>query len=537
MLCSSVTKRMWWLLIPTMLYFVTFAFAIIDVCIDFTPEKLVYLLTERLFLLLLKLPPLLLPVYVSSFRLGHFENMVSQEGLREISDYLVHAPTKWMLTETTALDLPFLLKFTVIASCMTAVNYFVEINQEALSQPWDPRYKHFGSCTDGIRSGLEQHIDCGAPESGCPQTCEEKYGEYILIPADRKCSQVDGYTHITTQRACTVAYNSWSHSNKMSTGPLTRVYLDVGWEDSKYSCYGRPTDEVSSNIYTSSYYDDGLSPCDDPNLIRDHVEWAANWTDTFNCGAFSMPQTVAAVTGNVLDSPVGIANDQRVSFPAMFSSGHLGKKRMERYYERPIAHLCYAGPGCQTGGNVDGALFHEKMPCSDLRNNRDILPSSNSNSSNRYNRLSWKSISGPLPIVETSMKDSRDKIHVVEEEVSANGDCVKIRVDNSKDMGAQVVFTLTCDARHRADQENNSGDTNGRLACPVNNPVQVSVESESQPGTFTRSALLVFRTEDMTNGMRYGLKSNLQYVEVYPDSTLVLVVDQRSELESVKLCF
>ena len=486
-----------WLLIPTILYVLTFAFAIIDIWIEHTWEKTAFLLTERLLLLLLKLPPLIIAVLVSS-RSGKLDSIVSKTGWEKISLYLAKEPAKWMFSLTTAVDSNLLIQLAAITGLLGAVTYFVEINQQALVQPWDSRYERFGSCTDGVKSGLEQHIDCGGPESGCPQTCKEKYGEYILIPGTRKCTEVDGYMSITTQRACTVAYNSWAHANDMKAGPLTRVYLDYSWDRDRERYFKQP-----------------------PRID--------NWTNTFSCGALSMPPMVGAITGTVFGIPLEMANDDRVAFPALFPSDHRGLYSMHRYSELPIAHLCYAGTGCQaTSKEVDDTRFYKNMPCPGTSSSsyHGIRLSSYHAiplSSGQDNRLAsaWRNISTPFPIVKFGTKTSQ------------NSDCAEIQVDNSKHVGAQAVFKLACDARLHTDYGHTSG-TNGTLACP--DRVQVRVKS----GQFIRAALLVFPTADMTYGMRFKLNKLEQRTieEVYPDSTFVLVVDQRSDKElMIELCF
>jgi len=508
-LSAKVTMNMRYLLIPTLLYFVTFAVALHDVFIDVTLEKLLFLLVERLILLLIKTPPVIIAFMVSS-RSSDLEFIVSQLGLRKISEYLRNAASKWMVTRTIALDWVLLSQLSFLVGLVGFSKYFLETSREALVQPWDARYERFGTCTDGIRSGIEQHIDCGDPDSGCPQTCRQKYGEYILIPGDRECTQVDGYDHITTQRACTLAYNSWSRLNKMTTGPLTRVYLDTSWED--------PKSIKISRDKTRPYH-----PFNE-QIVDHHLKKIDNWTDTFSCGAFSMPQMTALITGRLNYIPLSMANDQRVSFPAMFSTGHKSVDILGLVYEKPIAHLCYAGTGCQAGSDkVHGARFQEQMPC----------PGSCS-SCGRDNASAWQTISAPMSILQNKLTELEENklTDVVQFRASRDqkSDCAEIKVDNSMHMGAQVVFTLAREAFHGGDHRNYSAGADVR---PFPKNVSVAVTS----GRSVRSAVLVFPTANMTIGQRYGLGSEIEFVEVLPDSTLVLVVDHRSDLKSVKLCF
>ena len=64
------------------------------------------------------------------------------------------------------------------------------------------------------------------------------------------------------------------------------------------------------------------------------------------------------------------------------------------------------------------------------------------------------------------------------------------------------------------------------IACPLN----VKTDGEE-----IRSTLLVFPTANMTNGKRYPLGSEIKFVEVHPDSTMMLVVNHDPDLTSVEL--
>ena len=254
--------------------------------------------------------PLFFALFLSS-RMGILESLVAQASLRKISDYLQHAPKGWMVGQQQALSPGLLTRAGGAVGFMVAVcTFYVGANQMSTQIPWNKPYRRFGTCADGVHSGLEQHVDCGPPESSCAQTCREKYGEYILIPASNDCADVDGYVHITTQRACTAAYTTWSRLNNRSTEILqTTVYEGASLESSQLSLDVRDEWE--------------------------HADWAAG----FRCGAYSMPSFIEVA---------------HISFPALFSSWKTSKG------QRPHAYLCYAGArSCED----DKDNFEEMMAC------------------------------------------------------------------------------------------------------------------------------------------------------------------------------
>jgi len=498
---SSLTMKMRWLLLPTFFYLLAFVFALHDAYVDAPPGKILFLITERFFTLLMKMPSIWMVLAVSQ-KSGDLQYAALRSGFKTIAEYFRHAPARWMITPDMSFDFGLASGLGFLLTLGGLSRLFVDIGREALTQPWKVTYERFGTCSDGVRSGLEQHIDCGGPESGCPQTCRQKYGEYILIPGNRKCTQVDGYEYITTQRACALAYKSWSHLNEkkswsdlndMNAGPRTRVYMDASHSK----------------------------------------EQVGIWNETFSCGAFSMPLETALITGRAAKSlPLSMANDQRVAFPAMFSTGHEPAIRYGLVSEEPIAHLCYAGTGCQgKSGGVNRTRFREQMSC----------PESCS-SCNHDSASAWRAISAPIHVLKDSgFTDiwtstlSEKLIEVVEFRAhrDRDKDCVEIKVDNSVGMGAQAVFTLACDVFRGGDHGNHSAGAGVRPSCPKGDRGSISLT----PGQDTRSALLVFPASNMKHGRRYTLGPELSFVDVHPDSTLVLVVDHKSNLNSVKLCF
>ena len=110
-----------------------------------------------------------------SQQVSSFHSKAVEFGFRKIKEYLRDAPAQWMLTSGIALSFTTLSGITTLFMLGGLSSYLVAISREAMLQPWDARYERFGTCKDSVRSGLEQHIDCGGPEPGCPQICREKY--------------------------------------------------------------------------------------------------------------------------------------------------------------------------------------------------------------------------------------------------------------------------------------------------------------------------------------------------------------------------
>ena len=199
-LSAIITKKTRVLLVPAAVALVSLFFSFLETAISSSAAEAA--IVNFLGVALRQAVPLIIALYVS-WRTDILENLVGQASLRKISDYLEYAPKGWMLGEKTSLNTRLLAKGSCgLALLFAFCSVYVNANRRYLCMPWETqaKYEHFGTCADGIRTGLEQHMDCGGPETSCPQTCREKYGEYILIPADRECGDVDGYAHITTQR-------------------------------------------------------------------------------------------------------------------------------------------------------------------------------------------------------------------------------------------------------------------------------------------------------------------------------------------------
>ena len=141
----------------------------------------------------------------------------------------------------------------------------------------------------------------------------------------------------------------------------------------------------------------------------------------------------------------------------------------------------------------------------------------------------WRNISGPLP----TLAQRGDNVASFQAGRGSNGDCAEIRVDNSARIGAQVVFTLDCNASAHVDSSAR-GETDIGIACPKDNRIKVSV---AKPGPVTRGTLVVAPTTNMTNSTVYPLGLKSQHIIANPDSTFILVIDQSSDSMIVTLCF
>ena len=332
--------------------------------------------------------PLAFALFVS-LRVNALENVVALASLHKISKFLEYAPMKWMLTQKLSIDLGLISEIMrVLFVVFTLGSVLVATTVQVSTMPWDGKYSNYGSCADGIRSGHEQHIDCGGPESNCPLSCREKYGEYILIPADRDCTQVDGFVHITTQRACTAAYRTWARSNnRTTTVSNTEVYEDVR----------------------------------DMQALQEGWQ-QAGWSDGFRCGAFSMPRI-----------DFGFETFNRVSFPALFSCW-----KNNKFGQEPYAYLCYHSAGsCKVRqSGEDNIHFEEMLSCP---------------GKNAVFASAWRNISGPFPRLATNWR-SDGHVATFHASVGSKGDCAEIEVLNSGQSGAQVVFALACNATDQVNQ-------------------------------------------------------------------------------------
>ena len=434
--------------------------------------------------------PIAFPLFVS-WRMDIFENLVAQADLRKITDYLDHAPKGWMLGHKSALNLDLLARATGSLTVLAAFcTFYVAIIQEASTIPWEDqvKYQHFGTCADGIRSGLEQHMDCGRPESSCPQSCREKYGQYILISADRECGDVDGYVHITTQRACTAAYNTWARLNNRSGTSRHAVVHEGASMSGELGEWSAIMPEVA--------------------ILQ---SWEhSTWADGFRCGAYTRPRV-----------NLGLQDVPRFSFPALFSSS-----KTSSGIQKPLAYLCYAERprACKSqASESDSSEFEEMISCpGPVRH--------------KWGDSAWRNISGPVPTFATSWGNSSE-VAEFRAGRGEEGDCARIQVHNSALIGAQVVFTLACDNSTRVGPRVRSGNTTVRdeheIICPKDNIVRLSTES----GQHIRSTLLVSPTPNMTHMTVYRLELKAYDITVLPDSMLVLVVDKTSDLRNIKLCF
>ena len=376
------------LLVPVLLAATSFFFYFLDMLASPTPRTVGTVVDAFLGIALRQGLPLVFALFVS-LRVDALENVVALASLRKISKFLEYAPMKWMLTQKLSIDLGLFAEITrLLFVVFTFSTVFVAVTVQKSTTPWDGNYNQYGSCADGIRSGLEQHIDCGGPESNCPQSCREKYGEYVLIPSDRDCAQVDGFVHITTQRACTAAYKTWARlNNRTTTVSNTEVYEGVR------------------------------------DIQALHEAWQyADWSDGFRCGAFSMPRV-----------DFGLEIFDRVAFPALFSFWKTNDQQ-----QKPHAYFCYARAGsckARTSGK-DDIHFEEMLSCP---------------GQNALFASAWRNISGPFPTPATNWRSGGHVVEFHASN-SSKGDCAEIKVVNAGDSGAQVVFTLACNVSDAADQ-------------------------------------------------------------------------------------
>ena len=478
-LTALVTLRTRWLLVSPALTLVGILFCILAVLIDTVPEpeKISYA-AEAFLITLIQTETLFFPLFMS-FRMGVLENIVASASLRRISDYLEHAPKEWMIGNRSSLNINSVFRVGGITVVVALLASFVDLNRQANTISWDTRYNHFGSCSDGIRSGLEQHIDCGGPESSCPQTCREKYGEYILIPGNRDCAQVDGYVHVTTQRACSTAYKTWSRlNNKTMKADHALVFAGV------------PVGYIWGPLFYG---------------VWQH----ANWTNGFHCGATSIP-------GFDLITDREYSMDL-YAFPALFSSWNPPHGNQE-----PLAYLCYAekSQSCQTLSNRESSVeFEETMACS------GVFP-------REWPASAWRNISSPRPIPSTKWH-SGDSVVEFRAGRGSNGDCAEIQLRAAQGIGSQVVFALECDITQYVDMNQTTVGGFASIPCPTDNRVKISVETAAVP----RSTVLVYPGANATNFTSYILDAKEQTITVSPGSTLILVVDKSSDLRNVSFCF
>ena len=478
-LTALITYNSRWLLVSPVLGLLGFALAVLALLINTVPAKLQQMVEVFLYACLLHTSALFFPLFVS-YRTAILEKIVASASLRKISDYLEHAPLGWMIGRLMSLNIGLLFRAGGATALIAVLAMYLDGLRRASITPWSDAYDHFGSCADGIRSGLEQHIDCGGPEASCPQTCREKYGEYILIPATRDCTDVEGYVHVTTQRACSTAYNTWWYRTNNATSPNHHAVVIEG--------------EVANNEWQ-------------------HTE---NWTHGFRCGALAKPNI----------SLGGYGDFTWVNFPALFSSS-IPDASVK--LSHPRAYLCYAGKPHSCRAHADTSTkpqFEETMACPGAVR-RAWLASA------------WRNISGPRPVPSTAWRQA-SSLAEFRAGRGSDGDCAEIEL-SVQQIGSQVVFTLECNATERVgtanagvDPGNSRGDDRHVIACPEDNRVTVSVKSESDSVTGT---LLVSPNSTMTNISSYTLESGSQTILARPDSILTLIVDKSSDPVSVGLCF
>ena len=209
----------------------------------------------------------------------------------------------------------------------------------------------------------------------------------------------------------------------------------------------------------------------------------------------------------------------RYSFPALFSF----EKSYQKDYDQTLpkflpfslahAYLCYAGDRSYEAKSHDRgtAPFQEMMayPGFGVRS--------------KWSSSAWRNISGPLPTV-ASFQAGR----------GSYGDCAEIRVHNSAHLGAQVVFTLECNASAHTSNSSARREPNLGIVCPKDNRIEVSV---IKSGPVTRGSLLVAPTINMTNITVYHLELKAEHIIANADSTFVFVVDRSSDSMIVSLCF
>ena len=484
-LTTLVTYNARWLLVSPIISLAAVLFSILAFLIDTTVFKGLKVVDPILQTGLLQIPILVIPLFVST-RVAVMKNCVAAASLRKLIDYLEHIPDGWMITHRKSINLSSLFSAAGLTTVFIAiVTLWVQTQKQVFTTPWDNRFEYFGSCYDGIRSGLEQHIDCGGPESSCPQTCREKYGDYIIIPATRECTDIEGYAHITTQRACSIAYKAWARMNNNNS------------------------DSVVANhavIMEGVLEDDGISG------FQTNDWFHADWTNGFRCGAVTKPGWSELTTT--------LQTSAFTTFPAVFSSWNPSFGTQE-----PLAYLCYAkrsrGQSCEALIYIkNGIHFDEEMACP-------------GNIRHKWYGSAWRNISstrasGDNSVVEFVAASSSD------------GDCAEIRMHGAvKGIGAHVVFTLECNVTKSV--EASSGAKAGAssvndqpvIMCPKDNRVQVSVESTTIP----RATLLVYPAARGTSMTSYTLEATQQSAVVSAGSTLVLVADKSSNSMIVRLCF
>ena len=290
--------------------------------------------------------------------------------------------------------------------------------------------------------------------------------------------------HITTQRACTTAYNAWARANNRSSVNNRAIVYQ-----------GAPVHSPSPTRVLTHYLRAKYG-------LFTAGEWKhADWSGGFRCGAYLIP------TLRVADD-----NMDRLSFPAMFTSSIMGD-------QKPQAYLCYAGAlACKAKVySRDSTPFEEMMPCPGPARQIQRFTSA------------WRNISGPLP---TMLPRGQNGNNVAEfrSNRGRDGDCCEIQLDSSARVGAQVVFTLACNWSAHVGQ---SARAEPNSVCPQENHVRLTVKSKY----ITRGALFVSPTVNMTSVVEYDLgESTSQNIIVNSSSTFTLIVDQSSDLKSVKLC-
>ena len=477
-LTALVTYHSRWLLVSPVLGLLGFGLSVLSLLITTVPERLLQVVEAFMYACLLHMSALFFPLFVS-YRTAILEKIVASASLRKISDYLDHAPMGWMISRLMSLNIGLVFRAGGATVVVAVLAMYLDGLRRAYITPWSDAYDHFGSCADGIRSGLEEHIDCGGIESSCPRTCREKYGEYILIPATRDCTDVQGYVHVTTQRACSTAYNTWWYRTHNTTSPNHHAVVIEG--------------ELS-------------------NYEWQHTE---DWTDGFRCGALANPNI----------SLDGYGDFTWVNFPALFSSSIPdGSVKLSH----PRAYLCYAekSRSCQShAGTSDQLQFEETMACPGAVRRA-------------WFASAWRNISSPRPIAASAWQEGKSLVKFRAGRGS-DGDCAEVEL-SVREIGSQVVFTLECNTTERvgavnagAEPGNLSGHRQHAIACPEDNRVRVSVTSES----VTKGTLLVSPNATMTKMASYTLELRSQTILVTPDSTLILIVDKSSDPVSVSLCF
>lgn len=385
-LSALVTRQNTLLLLPALFALEAAVFAILHVVSTSKAVEAAALPsgTTVIRVLFIQILPLLVPFQLS-IHMSILDNLASQQSFADITGYLGSAPKLWMLTQTIMLTPSLLTPLALSSASLWAVGAFLDKENQAMTMPWKNGFERYGTCADGLHSGREQFIDCGPPDSSCPHTCREKYGEYLVIPGTRECSEIDGYAHITTQRACTVGYRTWALAHNRSTTLSAQVYAGANenylfgkWERAMWK-----EEDAMADV-------------------------------GFRCGAYPLPLIQFAF------GPV-----TRYAFPALFwpltKPGNTFK---------PLAYLCYSGNGREScAADTDNKAFEEMMACPAREE-----PASDSG------LVPWREISGPLAQKTHAL---RNKTHLVE--FSAENYCAKIKVNEvAARSGAQVVFAMSC---------------------------------------------------------------------------------------------